>query len=466
MEVIHESRYKFRNLSTGFEISGEDRSPVQVHLDGPKITVLDLNNHIETNFGLCSARKILGQCAAILMKNWEPPKDKCGTLEKVRDNVKHMVQDKIKKWAVIKTSKALGKRFAAARKELLKSADATALAVQRAIFAATQKEDDKALKSDFYCEANSYVISDIIKFRAAAASFQYFLPEYNAWDFDGYFCFPNTSFKKSWLDLYSFNGKRYRSLNKTLMKLPGGIPLGMLQRLNQLKLERPLTTRLELIAALETQQHARAHLDVIFRSSRDDIKRALWRYAEHNRVKPKFRKTQDIIIALNYILDYPERHHGNLRGLCEKSIQFHRDIVLNRISNFGYKNETKTTLPPITFPANPNIKFLATVGELANESSRMGHCVYQSYSKKAVMGQSFLFHVEYNEEHATVEVDPKGHVVQAKAEWNKQNKATKYGVTELTKWGRKFPVNKNKVLTLPSGEVEDEPNEPEWALPF
>ncbi len=76
----------------------------------------------------------------------------------------------------------------------------------------------------------------------------------------------------------------------------------------------------------------------------------------------------------------------------------------------------------------------------------MGHCV-GNYSCQAQQGQCYLFHVEWKGESATAEVDKNGRLVQVKGPHNKENLATKYGKTILTKWGKKFNNENSNVET-------------------
>lgn len=69
----------------------------------------------------------------------------------------------------------------------------------------------------------------------------------------------------------------------------------------------------------------------------------------------------------------------------------------------------------------------------------MGHCV-AAYAAAAVYGRSYLFHVSYRGEEATVEVSEWGHVTQTQGPGNRDNGACRYGRRVLNRWGRNFPT--------------------------
>ncbi len=112
---------------------------------------------------------------------------------------------------------------------------------------------------------------------------------------------------------------------------------------------------------------------------------------------------------MRFLTDYPEEHRGNIVGLAEKSIAWHRTVAEQQaekmIKDLGGRRETAR--PPIDPPDDERITFLSTVEEIAFEGSVMNNCV-ASYARRAVRGHSLLFHVEHNRGAATVEVSPQG----------------------------------------------------------
>ncbi len=143
---------------------------------------------------------------------------------------------------------------------------------------------------------------------------------------------------------------------------------------------------------------------------------------------------------MRFLTDYPEEHRGNIVGLAEKSIAWHRTVAEQQaekmIKDLGGRRETAR--PPIDPPDDERITFLSTVEEIAFEGSVMNNCV-ASYARRAVRGHSLLFHVEHNRGAATVEVSPQGGVVQAAGPRNHLNTAAKWGKTTLDRWSKEFP---------------------------
>ena len=125
-----------------------------------------------------------------------------------------------------------------------------------------------------------------------------------------------------------------------------------------------------------------------------------------------------------FMEDFPDGHNGNIVGLAEKSIRWHRDhrreMTDRTIQKYG--DTTEVARPTIPLPEEPGIRFLETVGEICDEAEEMEHCV-ASYARDTIRGTSFLFHVNFGGETATVEVGPSGTVYQAVGPKNRDNAA-------------------------------------------
>src|SRR5688500_1269326 len=86
----------------------------------------------------------------------------------------HKAKTKLRDWAVLQTKKALAKRVKQHWLAMLDKADPMHVAVHRAIFAATAKCCEAAKDPALYSASNKFLLSDIIKYRAAAMSLNYF----------------------------------------------------------------------------------------------------------------------------------------------------------------------------------------------------------------------------------------------------------------------------------------------------
>ncbi len=79
----------------------------------------------------------------------------------------------------------------------------------------------------------------------------------------------------------------------------------------------------------------------------------------------------------------------------------------------------------------------------------MEHCV-GTYALQASRGDCFLFHIDHAGETATVEVSPRGHVLQACGPKNCQNLATEWGAKVLSAWAAEFRAAQTP---LPNAEM-------------
>ena len=142
-----------------------------------------------------------------------------------------------------------------------------------------------------------------------------------------------------------------------------------------------------------------------------DIRAATKLYHEYmnrggDQGKLDFRKNTWYENIRIYTQDCDPNHKGSLTGLMRKAIQWHRQRRYDQIKS-QYSDETITKAPPQfildAITNNKKVKFLDTVQAVRNEGADMGHCV-SSYADKAVKGDCFLFHIDYKEEKATVEI--------------------------------------------------------------
>jgi hypothetical protein len=254
-----------------------------------------------------------------------------------------------------------------------------------------------------------------------------------------------------WRSIYSDTGNPYRSLDRTLMNLPGRVPLDLLAILNHVHLRRPLTDRVELITLLERYSLAMAResgvtiLDVWHNARRDQIIRAMHRVGDHLRTALSPNTRQDISTFISFVMDGElESYAGGLVGLAERSIDFHRNHLSEQREQVLKKlgGQTKAAMPPVPLPQLPGIKFLSTVEEIVAEGHEMSHCI-ADYAKGAVQGRSYLFHVERNGKHASVQV-VRGRVAQSYGPMNKINDASIWGRRVLSPWAKSLKTNKRK----------------------
>ncbi|MDP8952549.1 MAG: PcfJ domain-containing protein, partial [Actinomycetota bacterium] len=266
---------------------------------------------------------------------------------------------------------------------------------------------------------------------------------------------------ENWRGLFSPTGEPYRSLDRTLMNLPGGVPFDLVPYLSLVYLERPVLTRSEL-AVLTLHERRRLGRDMpggnggVFRdASENRIARATRLVAEHTRNPLTARRTRDLRFVVDFLMDYPGEHGGNIVGLAEKSIRWHRrqqdEEVERTLEKLG--RHTPTEAPPIPVPRDPNVLFLSDVRDVCGEGVKMNNCV-ASYARRAAGGRCYLFHVSHAGEEATVEVDRAGRVVQAAGPGNEINAASRWGRRVLNRWGKGFPEGHE--ATAPTMFVEED----------
>lgn len=448
-----ESIYKIERLPNGFIVTGDGRNTTRVTLDddGYKFVVNNGYSYGNTTHGLIEGRGLIKGVAESLMKDWAPVK-------KIKGG---FVPPKLKTWVLGRTGRALAKRIKGERLRLLEKANPQVLAIQKAVFAASGKAPLE-LFDPFLYEKNKYYLQDVIKFPAAAMTVLGAITS-------GHIGYVNKDVivNNDWKQLYVSRGKEvYTSLTKTLMNLPGGIPVNILAMLPKVHLERPVYSRRELLFILGcVSHHDWQELDerpfnvngiqgyqvyapqqikhIIIHATEDEITRAAKKLGEHMRTPLNLRKAYQVAQVSQYIMDAAPRltHNGNLVGLMEKAIEYHRQASWN---DCGVPPDTLTAVPPIPLPANKGITFLKDVREIVEEGINQHHCI-GSYAKASVAGNYYLFHIVHKGQTASAQVDARYRsVTQCYGPHNSTNEASKWAKGILGKWAEKLPGVKNE----------------------
>lgn len=393
----------------------------------------------ECAFGLFEYYALLKHVSETLMSKWLPTAQE----ELVAENEKTAC---LRSWAVKQTAWALNKRVHAQWKRLLGQVDPMVLAVNKAVFAAAFGHGPTPLLMSGEVFKEKYIVKDILSYRAAAVATRLRDRHESVGD--------AIERMREWRACFCPPGMRpYTALNKTLDSLPGGVPPRLLGRLDSVVLPRPLTSRLELLAALLGVGH-RQHYEVMVRSNQEQVARAVEKVsaALHRPLSP--RRWRDVSEAVRYMLDFPDRHNGHIVGLADKSIDWHRHRQreeTNRvIAELG--GDAPAATPPVPLPETPGVTFLGTVARICEEGERMTTCI-ASYARKAVKGRCYLFHVEQGGEEASVEVTPNGRVVQAYGPRNQRNRAAAWGKGVLNEWGRQLS---HLPVPAPIDAIEDD----------
>ena len=476
-----DSRYTFvatpgAGLGRGVQIESEGRNTVFVDATPTCLVVRykdERGGWYIRPYGFFSYYPFAADVTSGLTLGWEPPEGRPGW-------------PGVRAWVHRQTGRAIGKRLHAFYKSCLRDVDPTVLALQRNVFAATFSSPDFMFREELYRE--EYLLKDLIQYRAAAVAMTnlerfrdlrrskerlnarnkllcsveresletladaldvklsiHVLPkERNRRDPLG--IDEALGMMENWRGLFSPTGESYRSLDRTLMNLPGGVPASLVPYLSLTYLEQPVFSRSELVvlALYEKWQFVRdlprRNDSVFHRASEDRIARATRLVAEHTRNPLSSRRANDLRFVVGFLMDYPEEHAGNIVGLAEKSIRWHRhqqeqetERILERLGRARLAEA-----PPIPVPREPDVRFLPSVEEVCREGMRMNNCV-ASYAGKAAGGHCYLFHVSHAGEEATIEVSRAGRVVQATGPGNTMNAASRWGKRVLNRWGKEFP---------------------------
>lgn len=456
------SRYRFREHHESFTIEGDERPPVEVTFRPTALEATHGGSGSRERFGFFNFGKLLEFVARGLLRDWQPTDGWYGA----------------RAWAQQQTARAIARRLREQWLRLLSLADPVVRDVQRAIFAATF--GDAPLAADPALYRQPFLVRDILNFPACAVAVR------NAYALSGDLpvrrllnapCIqearrlarsmgmrlvmdavppeePDADMQlerlEDWKALFSDVGVDYRSLNRTLMNLPGRVPHRLVCNLRKVHLERPVEHRLELLvltqyvglrADRDSVGEPRAdHTRLLQHAKASQVREALDRLSRHLRQPLDPRRAADVKQLVQFVADYPEGHAGNLLGLTERAISWHRDRHEEHMNAMRqhYGADTPTTTPPIPMPEVAEVRFLDTVGAVCAEAERMRHCV-ASYIDLAVQGNCYLFHVSYKGEDATVEVGCEGKVRQSQGPRNQRNRASAWGKRVLNTWAKGLP---------------------------
>ena len=364
----------------------------------------------------------------------------------------------LRRWVTAQVRRLLTAPVTAQYDRLLQGVDPNAPAVHRALSAVASTRSTLAMCPGLY--RHPHLVSDIITYRAAAivatnfADLVHCARQNHADSAPGLGVSAtdaNTPLRE-WRNLLSPSGRSYRSLDRTLMNLPRGVPGGLVCRLSEITLPRPLTDPLELrLVTLfldRVQQNSflyrdrdpgRRHQQVFVTARPPQIREALRRVAAHTRNDLRVTRHRHLRFLVRFLLDFPGQHAGTIVGLADKAIRWHQQqLVQERVRILErHGATTRLGMPPIPVPADSSVQHLETVTDIVDEGERMGHCV-AAYVPQALRGVCYLFHIEHAGDAATVMVAD-GRVVEAQGPRNHSNEASRWGAIRLGTWARGLP---------------------------
>jgi hypothetical protein len=462
--------YEVYELKDGFKIvpSESDRPPVTYKMDkrGFWFQVKKGENLSYDRFDyipLYAYYPLVDRAVDRIYDTWNPPKR----------SESHKREVAVTKYCKRSTGKSLNKIIHEIWKRKRDSLDPTVIALHKKLFSVSKgtgnwERVNAILKNR---KKYKYLIDDLLKYSAARIAI---LHSYG---------FEDNALLEDWKIAYAKDAKVYTSLNKTLMNFPGGVVYYNALSLSMIKLPEPVTTRIRIYAyAMIARSHVVIQhnseeklIRVLAKSTDEDIKKAIqymWHYFPAT-FTGDFRKTKGIEHAFTLIFDYPPSMIGdwNILGLAKRAELYQHDLALQqqirlqeweeqrvryeaesaeRAEKWRKEQEaiktSKTALPPIKLPEVENIGFLDSYEMVVQEGIHMEHCI-ANYAEAAVKGRCYLFHVNYEGEMASVEVNPSGFVNQSYGPRDTINKASEYGRKVLTDWAKKLQ-NKTPVLRM------------------
>jgi len=444
---LSEPRYRAEPTARGFVLDGgADRQRVRVNLLDTCWQVVpedpDTVDSVSC-FGLFELFRLIGWVTHLSLVRWAPRSP----------TPPHW---RLKAWVKAQARRSIAWVVGKERQRLLAThVDPLVLQTQRAVFAACSHTAKIVQDPDFFVFADRHLLADIQRYRAAAIAVSVFGE--NLWcRYGGAFAassdnnsadgsssiamFRACQRLESWRTLFSDTGRTYSALNVTLDKLPGGIsPKLVAEQLSKTHLARPMLDRLELsvlLLSLERQPHQ--HHRVFQFASRPEILTAMARVGHALRRELSSRRTVDLGTFVQYLCDYPEGHSGNIVGLANRSVRYHRLLATQRHRSATLDTDDQPlAVPPVPLPSQTGLRFLDTAGAVRNEGLLMGHCI-AGYVDRAYTGQSYLFHYDHGDEMASIEVNPQGRVTQAYGPYNSVNTAARKAKRLLGAWGRTF----------------------------
>lgn len=260
-----------------------------------------------------------------------------------------------------------------------------------------------------------------------------------------------------WRKFLCFENKPYRAFNLTVDNFPALVPWDYVLKLRWVPFFKPLTQRDKLMLYLDYRTYVRrnavelsqlhAFFNLVEGATREDFAQAVRLVATYHGVaetnfpkKPYNYKTFHIQQLGQFCAEFDGTlgNRKSLTGLVRDVIAQHRQYEADQENKLLAQGENFVfPLPPIPLPEDPRIIHLADRDSLIREATQMQHCV-SGYTEYARTGQFYYFHIEYEGETATVEIDMAGSVNQAFGPRNQINRASKWGKDRLTDWGWKL----------------------------
>ena len=433
---------KVRERQHGFELMIGHREPIKIQLEPWRFEIIG-GPVPPTHVGL--------GCPDVLVKEVER---RLGALSEQRPPT-----DETSSTATGITHQTSHRLVEAQCERLTSKVPKTVLAIQRIVYKTTGRAATITEQEHFF--ADSYLVGDVLTYCAAQVGMA-FLDELASIEpllRGGYCCVDDDEasfehqlvFARNWRGLFSPSGDPYRSLNRTLMNLPSRFPPRLLLGLPRIRLPRPITSHIELAALCSRAlcgggtsgpTVGASQLRTYAHATEAQICTAVERLGLELGRPLSATRASDLDRAVRVMASYPLPHDGGIVGLADKTIRWRREqrregmrelLVETGLPSSLRCLETPTALPPFPLLRSQNIRLLRTVEAIIVEAKEMKNCLVQ-YTSAAVDGRSYLFHVDYGDETACVELRADGRVMQAVGPRNTWNVAAAWGRRRLAAW--------------------------------
>jgi hypothetical protein len=246
-----------------------------------------------------------------------------------------------------------------------------------------------------------------------------------------------------WPTLFAPHGRVNRAVHKTLADLSDQVSGDDLWALSGVRLERPVKSALHLRILAERARTAgknrQEHLSMIQHAEHDELVELRSRVADALELEDASEAEGNHLLAEAIANGGSREHNERLGRIVERSLidgpAIGRVFGTPQPGKRALAPSTPTALPPIEPPEGARL--LRTVGEIVREGVAMRHCV-GTHAAGAVLGHSFVFHIDLDGEPVTVEVDAQGYIVDCAGFANDRTGAAQKARAIFEAWGERF----------------------------
>lgn len=409
------SKYRFEDTPDGFIIHRDENQSVRIMYHEASLRLANGDDQFTESFGLFDRR--LGEAVATRFTEFTHR-------GRINKSTRQQSNDMI--------ARALATRLKVAIARICNEiAPREVVDLQRKMFASTQTHCAVLSYPALYTDEFKYLRADLMNYNAC----RMFVKQYEVVQFEALVAWRKT------LTTACSN----KAMQKTIDHFPVGVSFHSIGYLINAIVERPVTTRLHMIALLSLCEHHNRvrHMRAVANASDAEVIKAVRAYSDT--VINKNVKHQVLAGLLSPIFDYDQDYNGDLEGLARRSREWHGQQQRNglAIGRNRWRYDLWTDDKPTKVPEGVDldklheqgITLLDSANAVIREGTLMDHCV-GGYAQKAVNGECYLFHVERTSdegttEMATVEISPSGRVRQSYGPRDTHNSASRYGKAAL-----------------------------------